>query len=312
MRKYIIDTDIGDDIDDAFALDLALKKDLGLAGITTVFKNTDDRARIAKKMLALAGKDVPVYAGLSQTLDGITRTTEHCCQWTDDLANGKYSPEDFNGGRCDENAAIDFIVDCARKYGKDLYILAIGPLTNVAAAILRDKDAMEQIGGVIMMGGDYANQYVEWNIFCDVKAAEVLFTSKLNVTAFGHEVTSKFSITESQQEYIFNMNKDAYSAYLAELSRLWVVSKPLPNWRIVLHDVLVVRQALEAGYCKTKEIEMHLETESPYVYGMTVNLDKCDLVKSPAGKKITIAIDPDMREILDTEMKIIGYREDNL
>ena len=57
---------------------------------------------------------------------------------------------------------------------------------------------------------------------------------------------------------------------------------------------------------------MHLETESPYVYGMTVNLDKCDLVKSPAGKKITIAIDPDMREILDTEMKIIGYREDNL
>lgn len=312
MRKYILDTDIGDDIDDAFALDLALKKNLPLAGITTVFKNTDDRARIAEKMLALAGKSLPVYAGLSQTLDGIARTTEHCCQWTEDLADNKYSPENFNGKNCDENAAVDFIVESAKKYGKDLYILAIGPLTNVAAAILRDKKALGQIGGVIMMGGDYANQYTEWNIFCDVKAAEVLFTSELNITAFGHEVTSGFSITERQQDYIFNMNGDAYSSYLSELSRLWVLSKPSLKWRIVLHDVLVVRQAVEEGFCKTKEIEMHLETENPYVYGMTINLDKYDLVKSPAGKKITIAIDPDMREILDTEMKIIGYREDNL
>jgi len=312
MRKYILDTDIGDDIDDAFALDLALKKNLPLVGITTVFKNTDDRARIAKKMLALAGKSLPVYAGLSQTLDGITRTTEHCCQWTEDLADKKYSPDNSDGKNCDENAAVDFIVESAKKYGKDLYILAIGPLTNVAAAILRDKNALDRIGGVIMMGGDYANQYTEWNIFCDVKAAEVLFTSELDITAFGHEVTSKFSITERQQNYIFNMNGNAYSSYLSELSRLWILSKPSPEWRIVLHDVLVVRQAAEEGFCKTKEIEMHLETQNPYVYGMTINLDKYDLVKSPAGKKITIAIDPDMREILDTEMKIIGYREDNL
>lgn len=312
MRKYILDTDIGDDIDDAFALDLALKKNLPLVGVTTVFKNTCDRARIAKKMLALAGKNLPVYAGLSQTLDGVVRTTEHCCQWTEDIEDKKYSPDNFDGKNCDENAAVDFIVKSAKKYGKDLYILAIGPLTNVAAAILRDKKALEQIGGVIMMGGDYANQYTEWNIFCDVKAAEVLFTSELNITAFGHEVTSGFSITERQQDYIFNMNVDAYSSYLSELSRLWILSKPSLKWRIVLHDVLVVRQAVEEGFCKTKEIEMHLETENPYVYGMTINLDKYDLVKSPAGKKITIAIDPDMREILDTEMKIIGYREDNL
>ena len=63
MKKYIIDTDIGDDIDDAFALDLALKLDLDLVCVTTVFRNVRERAAIAKKMLRLYGKKLPVYAG---------------------------------------------------------------------------------------------------------------------------------------------------------------------------------------------------------------------------------------------------------
>ena len=76
-----------------------------------------------------------------------------------------------------------------------------------------------------------------------------------------------------------------------------------------MHDVLVTRYASEK-FGKMKEINVHLETLSPYVYGMTANLDKFDLVNSPNGKKITVAYDPDMVEIIDTEMKLIGYRED--
>ena len=53
-KKFILDTDIGDDIDDAYALDLALKKNLPLLGVTTVFRWTEERARIAKKMIALS------------------------------------------------------------------------------------------------------------------------------------------------------------------------------------------------------------------------------------------------------------------
>ena len=307
MIRYVLDTDIGDDIDDAFALDSALKKNVPLLGVTTVFKNTDDRARIAKKMLELYGKSLPVYAGLGQTLDGIPRTTEHCCQWTDDLFCDKYTPDNATSRGNDENAAVDFIVDCAKKYGKDFVVLAIGPLTNVAAAVKKAPEIMNASGGIIMMGGDYVNQYTEWNIFCDVDAAKIVFGSDLKITAFGFEVTSRFMITEKQQEYIFGMNSDAYHSYLAELSRLWSLSKP-EGWRIVLHDVLVARYATEP-FCKTAEISVHLETESPYTYGMTANLDKFDLVKSPLGKKITVAVEPDLDEINATEMEIIGYNE---
>lgn len=310
MIRYVLDTDIGDDIDDAFALDYALKKNVPLLGVTTVFKNTDDRARIAKKMLDLYGKRLPVYAGLGQTLDVIYRTTEHCCQWTDDLADPKYAPDNAESCGSDENAAVDFIVDCAKKYGKDFVVLAIGPLTNVAAAVKKAPEIMNKSGGVIMMGGDYADQYTEWNIFCDVAAAKIVFGSDMKITAFGFEVTSRFMITEKQQEYIFGMNSDAYHSYLAELSRLWSLSKP-EGWRIVLHDVLVARYAVEP-FCKTNEIGVHLETENPYTYGMTVNIDRFDLVDSPSGKKITVAVDPDMDEINAAEMKIIGYKEVNL
>lgn len=310
MLKYILDTDIGDDIDDAFALDLALKKNLPLVGITTVFKNTEERARIVKKMLTLYGKsDIPVYAGLSRLKNIDDCESERCCQWSDDLKKDLYSPFNYDAklGKPDKSAAIDFIIDSARKYGKELVVLAIGPLSNIAAAIQRDEKAMSDIGGIIMMGGDYVNQYTEWNIFCDVAAAEVVFNSKTEITAFGHEVTSKFRITEKQQDYIFKMDKDDYHKYLSELSRFWSASKP-KGWIIILHDVLVTRYASEK-FGKMKEIKMHLETLSPYVYGMTANLDKFDIINSLGGKKITVAYDPDIEEIIDTEMKLIGYRE---
>lgn len=63
-RKIILDTDIGDDIDDAFALAFALSlAKVEIVGITTVFRNTKERAQLARKLLDTAGLNIPVYAG---------------------------------------------------------------------------------------------------------------------------------------------------------------------------------------------------------------------------------------------------------
>lgn len=68
--KIIIDTDIGDDADDALAICLALKsEELEVMGITTVFRNTAARAQIAVRLLQLMGRtDIPVYAGIGHPL----------------------------------------------------------------------------------------------------------------------------------------------------------------------------------------------------------------------------------------------------
>lgn len=62
-KKFILDTDIGDDIDDAYALDFALKKNLPLLGVTTVFRWADERARIAKKWRFYTAKSFPCMRG---------------------------------------------------------------------------------------------------------------------------------------------------------------------------------------------------------------------------------------------------------
>ena len=301
-KKFILDTDLGDDIDDAYALDLALERNLPLLGITTVFLQSEERARIAKKMLALYGKNLPVYFGMR----GNRPVNGHCCQWTEDLESEAYAPDNETGKESD---AADFIVRCAKKYGKNLVVLAIGPLTNVAAAIEKDPEAMNGTGGLIMMGGDYANQYAEWNICCDVPAAKVVFSSGMEITAFGFEVTSRFVPGEKQQEFMKNMRGNAYKEYLSLLTQLWEDSKPADRKRICLHDVMVVRKAYEE-YCDMQKIHVHLETENKYLYGFTANTDKFDLVGKRGEKEISIAVDPDIEEIIGYEMNILGYKED--
>ena len=85
--KVLIDTDIGDDIDDTFALLLAMHLNFDIVGITTVFQNTVSRARLAKKILKSFGsgyEQVPVYAGYGTPID-IRREEYPMCQYSPDL-----------------------------------------------------------------------------------------------------------------------------------------------------------------------------------------------------------------------------------
>lgn len=301
MKKYIIDTDIGDDIDDAFALDLALGTNLDLVGVTTVFRDTNVRARIAKKLISIYGKEIPVYAGLGITRDGEDGRHIPVCQWTEDLGSPCYAPDN---ARPEET--VEFLVESARKYKEELVFIAIGPLTNLAAAIERDRAAMLGTGGIVMMGGDFVNQYAEWNIRCDVSAAETVFSSGMKIVAFGHNVTSKTRVTPALQKYIFGMCGDERQSYLAELSRLWYATKP-EGWLIVLHDVLVIHCLHHPGTCRMTSSRIAVETAGKYTRGMTVNLGTMDDFPH-AGNRVEYATGLELKEFLDCFMNKIGYR----
>lgn len=293
MRKYIIDTDIGDDIDDAFALDLALRTNLDLVAVTTVYRNTVDRARMAKRMISLYGKDIPVYFGYGATLDGKNESFP-LCQWTKEIESDKYLP---NNKDCEE--AVDIILENARKYGKDFVLLAIGPLTNVAKAILKEPETMKNSGGIILMGGDYVNDYAEWNIICDVTAASIVFSSGVDIIAFGHEMTSQVRVSEQQQQYLFNLEGSEYREYLSQIAKLWIVSKE-KGYRIILHDLLVIRQVLESDYCVLKDAKVRLETQDKS------NRGKMILGEGNDFNKIKYATKVDPLEFIDYYLKKIG------
>ena len=158
IKKILLDTDIGDEIDDAMALYFAMSDGIEIVGITTVYKNTDERARISKRLLKLFGRgyeNVPVFAGHGTPVAEGEQEYPHTCHYHEALSSDEYAPD---GGKDD---AIDFIIDCCERYGEELAVVAIGPFTNIARAIEKNRAAIGKAGKVVIMGGAYYRQYAD-------------------------------------------------------------------------------------------------------------------------------------------------------
>jgi purine nucleosidase len=175
-EKIIIDTDIGDDVDDAFAVALALRSpELQILGISTTFGDTETRAKLLDRLLAEAGRsDIPVAVGTPTTNINFTQ---------------KRYAEGGHFARASHPRAVDFILDEIRRQPGEITLVAIGPLVNVGALIDKDPQAFHKLQRVVLMGGSIERGYgdlgyvkphgpdAEWNIKNDIPAAQKLFTS---------------------------------------------------------------------------------------------------------------------------------------
>ncbi|HIZ24308.1 MAG TPA: nucleoside hydrolase [Candidatus Gallimonas intestinigallinarum] len=198
MKKVIFDTDIGDDIDDAFALAALLAEPAAqLAGVTTVYRNTVQRAQLAAAMLYAAGaSDVPVYAGENIPIkepirpfaweDDRELEKKRVCQWSEEYAAYPV-----------RTGAAEFLAESAERFGAELTVFAVGPLTNLAQAIRRYPASMKKIGEIRTMGGSFASVRPEWNILCDPEAADTVYSSGIPVYAVGLDVTMRCSLDET-------------------------------------------------------------------------------------------------------------------
>ena len=177
-EKIIIDTDIGDDVDDAFAVALALRSpELQILGISTTFGDTETRAKLLDRLLGEAGRtDIPIAVGISNP------------QIQTSLSQRAYA----DGGhfaRASHPQAIDFVLDQIRRYPDEITLVAIGPLVNVGALIDKDAATFRKLRRVVLMGGSIERGYgdlgytkphgpdSEWNIKNDIPSAQKLFAS---------------------------------------------------------------------------------------------------------------------------------------
>ena len=271
QKKIIIDTDIGDDIDDLIALEyLAKRPDVELIGITTVWMNSFLRARMVKKVLSLLGKpDIPVYAGYGTPLGSFhhIHLDEIFCQAVDDLNKEKYSPLNQPGH---EEEAIDFIVNAARKYGDQLTILGIGPLTNIAKAIEKDEEAMKRVH-LHIMGGCFFRPFVEWNIECDYLAAEKVFAKALDLVAVGVDVTEKTTFNKNSQD-VFHLDHTPYGQYRNRCIELW--QKANPTRIMTLHDPLAAMSIVEPSILEFFPRHIHVcVDQSGFTTGLTLPIE---------------------------------------
>ena len=267
MRKIILDTDIGDDIDDALALAFALLcGQIELVGVTTVFRDTARRAELACCVLDALGRgDVPVYAGLGKPLfdsasKGKAAIETHRPRQME--AIGQYP----GPSRPAEGRAVDFIVDTVMGSGGDVTLVPIGPLTNIAAALTVAPDLARKTT-ICLMGGCVGRMRAEWNILCDPEAAHVVFGAGVPITMVGLDVTEKCRLDTSQAQAIGDVDRPV-NRLCFDLIQLW--RKDSGSEHPILHDPLAVAMAFDPTFCETRPRAIHVETRSDRLNGATV------------------------------------------
>lgn len=290
MRLFI-DTDIGDDIDDALAIAMATGAKADVIGITTVYRDAGVRAAIAKKLLALAGLDeVPVVAGASEPI--------RAPYYIGKLNYGADEPPLAEDG----DAAAKFIADSAEKYGKDLTILSIGAETNLAHAIARYPDKMKNAGKIVVMGGCFYCQHNEWNIVCDPGAARIVMESGLNILYVPWDVTRTACIGADNYERILNYSGGGQAGFISELMREW---KTRNDYVPLLHDPLAFYCCQFPDRIKTGKLKATVLDDGA-TCGLTLNLNDyegfCD--KSRV-REIEVLTEVDIDDVAKEFMRLV-------
>ena len=246
----ILDTDIGTDIDDAFALALVINSpELELLGVTTVAGDTQARARLAAKMLWEAGgawRRVPVYAGPRGTPQPIDQT-----RWAD----GFTSPALHLSG------AVEFMKAEIDRQPGVVTIIAIGELTNVAALLKSDPSMAKKIKRISLMGGSIARGYgpdskpeAEWNIKSNPEAAQRVFSSGVPLLMAPLDVTAMLRLDAAGRRRVFTHLTPLTNA-LTILYHLWGNETP------TLFDPMAVVMLINPSVCAKQRLAVEVDAQ---------------------------------------------------
>ena len=263
-RPILIDTDIGDDIDDALALALALNSpELDLRAVTTVFGRVDVRTRLALKLLATFGRDdIPVATGRGKPLFAPGR--DHMPNQAVVLDEGETLPDPS------PLAADELIIRAADEADGQLTLITIGAMTNAAVALLRDP-GLAQRARLIVMGGMAGEQRAEWNVVCDPEAARVCFESGIPLTMVGLDVTLKCRMSLADVEALSARGTPCTTLLDAMVGGWSGSADGQRKARCpILHDPLAVAVAFRPELVTIEPRRVHIETRGEFTRAFTV------------------------------------------
>jgi purine nucleosidase len=232
----IFDTDIGTDIDDAYALAVLMQRpELQLLGVTTVSSDAVARARLAAKLLAVAGgkwSSVPVYAGISTPVQYMKQV-----EW----AQGFRSPALRTSG------GIDFMRREINRRPGEITIIAVGELTNVAALLESEPGIGKKIRAIALMGGALYRGHApgskpepEWNIKSNAAAARAVFTAGVPLLVAPLDSTADLKMTPEMRAEVF-IRGTPFNDALAALDSIWRHTNHWKGENPTYFDVLAVQ-----------------------------------------------------------------------
>jgi purine nucleosidase len=298
--RVILDTDIGTDVDDCLALALILASpELELAAVTTVYGDVDLRARMVLKLLALhGGPDVPVAAGAAQPLLG-----QRPVHWERHEGQGLLDAGDTALQPAAEHA-VTLIIRTVMAAPGAVTLVAIGPLTNVALAMLQEPRLAASLAGLVLMGGVVGGAYhqpaaetpgrfnalalpwAEHNFRSDPEAAAIVLQSGAPITIVPLDVTTQVRVRSADHGRIAATGDPYHLAVADQLARY--PRYAARGWTY-LHDPLAVAGLIRPELLQHERLHAVVETGGQFTAGKL--LVALPTPAAPAMAQVALGVD---------------------
>lgn len=261
MKKILLDTDIGSDIDDSVCLAYLLSQpECDLLGITTVSGESVNRAKIASVLCHAAGKNIPIFPGAEEPLYGPQRQPR------------APQVEALGSWACDSNfprgEAIEFLRRTIRQNPGEVTLLAIGPMTNVALLFRTDPEIPSLLRELVLMCGVFTNRLagvgpMEWNALCDPVATAAVYGAPVKIhRSVGLDVTCR--VTLPKNEVLRRFTAPVLKPVL-DIAGQWFRAVPV----VTFHDPLAAVSAFEPDICRFERGRVDVSISCGRTDGMT-------------------------------------------
>jgi purine nucleosidase len=312
--RVILDTDAsagipGADVDDVLAIAFALASPgLSLDGLTVVHGNVELDEAIASTLAAveaLGRPDVPVHAGAARALvrDRAEVTAFLRARRDDPLAHELWRdvPRPATRLAVRPGRAAEFIVDTVMAAPGEVTLVPVGPLTNIATALLLEPRVAEAVRRIVFMGGNLHCAHpgvapVEFNAANDPEALHVVLRSGAPLTMLGLDVTTRTHLTPEQLARVAGADTPA-ARLVRTITEPWIrfvqARRGIPGcW---LHDPLAVAVALEPSLVRTERLEVGVELRGEATYGQTLGRRPglAGGIRPPRGGLVDVALEVD-------------------
>lgn len=320
-RKIILDTDPGvgipgTDADDPIALLLALADPrLELLGVTTIFGNCPPAlgARGARAVLEAAGRpDVPISVGMATRLSGDLPGDLDAIYAGPRGHEGRIPLPDLASSVTGCHAA-DFLIETIHAHPGGVTIVAIGPQTNIAFALLKDPSIRDEIESIVFMGGALGRDPIygrgnvtpvaECNVWYDAAAADIVFRSGIDLTMVSLDVTNPAMGVVLSEATIraFDPAATGAAGMLAAICETYL-DAPMFDWAhgCVLYDPLAMAAAADPELGRYEELAVGVEVAGSLAYGQTVPMrDSTPNLRAMVEVDGSAVVDDIVRRILN-------------
>lgn len=247
----VLDTDIGDDIDDALALALALQSpELRILAVITVLQQGERRADLAWKILKDYDRtDIPIGIGAEQTLLG--KESQEVVRQTSALGPGDVQPAERRQN------GIRLLIDTIMKNPEKVTLLAYGPLTNVAIALRVEPRLREKLDRIVLMSGMFYKPRPEYNVYRDAEASAMVYASGIPITTVGLDVTLQCRLEGKDLDRLRASHLPS-TQFLYKLIGIWQNGKP--EQAPILHDPLAIAAVVRPDVVKLERGTVEVET----------------------------------------------------